>query len=48
MRDPVIGPFNIMRTWFELSEKKGIERDEAIAEIEEYLKKREIHRKRRR
>jgi len=35
--DPVPGPLDILREWFELSKKTGKERAEAIARLEEWL-----------
>ena len=37
--DPVPGPLDILREWFELSKKTGKERAEAIARLEEWLRK---------
>jgi len=39
--DPVLTHFDIRREWFELPSKKGREREESIARLEEFLKKRE-------
>ena len=43
--DPVPGHLDILREWFELPEKKGKERDEAVARLEEWLRKAENRRK---
>lgn len=39
--DPVPGPFDMFRLWYRLPELEGDERDEAIARLEEWLKKHE-------
>jgi len=38
MGDPVPGPLDILRDWFNLPEMKGKERAEAIARLEEWLR----------
>ena len=39
MGDPVPGPHNMLRLWYRLPELKGEERAEAMARLEEFLKK---------
>lgn len=48
MRDPVPNRFDMLREWFELSDKVGKEREEAISRIEDFLRRKDRSRMRRR
>jgi len=39
--DPIPGPHDILRTWYELPTLKGREKREAIAKLEKWLEKAE-------
>jgi len=47
MGDPIPTPFDILGEWFELSDKTGKAREEAISRIEEFLMKKKRNRMRR-
>ena len=39
--DPIPGPHDMLRLWYRLPELRGEERAEAIAKLEEWLRKHE-------